>query len=109
MEGIYTRLGKKLQFFRAKRGLTQQAVAERAGISTPFLSFLETGKKKGSLETYDKLGGALNISLDSLFKEVSSIPPQTASEYSINLQGLSIEEKRAIYRLVNTFKKRKKP
>ena len=108
MESIYTWIGKKLRAFRARRGLTQQVVAEKAGISTPFLSFLETGRKKGSLETYHKLAIALDVGLDSLFKDASSPPPHPAAERSFTLHGLSAQEKRALYQLVNTFRKRRK-
>ena len=107
MENIYARLGKKLRFFRNRRGLTQQVVAEKAGISTPFLSFLETGRKKGSLETYDRLALALDVGLDSLFKDVSPVPPQPAAEHPFTVYGLSAQEKRALYQLVNTFRRRR--
>ncbi len=108
MENIYTCVGKKLRVLRTRRGLTQQIVAEKAGISTPFLSFLETGRKKGSLETYHKLALALDVGLDALFKDASSPPPHPTAEYPFTLHGLSAQEKRALYQLVNTFRKRRK-
>jgi len=68
MEEIYIRVGRKLKEYRARRAQTQAVIAEKAGISIAFLSFLENGRKKGSLESYDKLARALGIGLDRLFR-----------------------------------------
>ena len=72
MEDIYLKVGRKLKEYRAKRAQTQAVIAEKAGISVAFLSFLENGRKKGSLESYDKLARALGVGLDVLFKNTPS-------------------------------------
>ena len=106
MEDIYALVGKRLRAVRAKRGLTQQVVSERAGLSAAFLSFLETGRKKGSLESYHKLAGALDVTLDALFRDAPPPVLPAGGEYGPSLKGLSLSERRAIFRLVTTFKKR---
>lgn len=47
-------------------GLTQQQVAEKAGISKPYLSQLESGQRKGTTEVLSAIARALNVSLDDL-------------------------------------------
>lgn len=52
--------------WREHRGLTQEALATAAGISTPFLSQIEGGKRVGTLETLRAIARALNVPLDLL-------------------------------------------
>lgn len=52
--------------WREFRGLSQQELAERAGISVPYLSQIEKGKRKGSLEVLSAVARALKVSLDDL-------------------------------------------
>lgn len=55
-----------IKVWREHRGLTQQQLAERAGISPAYLSQLETGKRVGSKGVLLAIAHALNISLDDL-------------------------------------------
>lgn len=53
-----------IKVWREYRGMSQQEVAEQVGISVPYLSQLETNKRKGSFEVLSAIATALNISLD---------------------------------------------
>jgi DNA-binding XRE family transcriptional regulator len=55
-----------IKVWREYRGMRQQALASQAGISVPYLSQLETGKRKGSWKVLTSIAQALNISLDEL-------------------------------------------
>lgn len=55
-----------IRVWREYRGLTQQQVAQSAGISKPYLSQLESGQRKGAAEVLAAVAGALNISLDDI-------------------------------------------
>jgi DNA-binding XRE family transcriptional regulator len=55
-----------VKVWRKYRGLGQQELAEKAGLSGPYLSQLETGKRKGSLEALNAIARALGVSLDDL-------------------------------------------
>ena len=55
-----------IKVWRSYRGLAQPELAARAGVSVPYLSQLETGKRKGSLEVLNAIARALNLSLDDL-------------------------------------------
>jgi len=55
-----------LRVWRAVRGLTQAALAEKAGVNRVQIAEIETGRKTGSVATLGKLARALGVSLDDL-------------------------------------------
>lgn len=55
-----------IKVWREYRGMTQQLLAEQVGISVPYLSQLETEKRKGSLEVIAAIAKALDVSVDLL-------------------------------------------
>lgn len=63
--------GNPIKVWREYRHMSQQEAAERAGISIPYLSQLETNKRKGTLNVLSAVAKALNISLENI---VSSQP-----------------------------------
>jgi DNA-binding XRE family transcriptional regulator len=60
-----------IRVWRAYRRLTQQQVADEAGISKPYLSQLESGQRKGTTEVLAAVARALNVSLDDLVMPVA--------------------------------------
>lgn len=52
--------------WRVYRGLTRQQLAEAADISVPYLSQIESGKRKGSTEVLAAIARALELSLDDI-------------------------------------------
>lgn len=59
--------GNAIKVWREYRGLSQQALSEKAEISTPYLSQLETGRRKGSMAVLKKIADGLNISIELIF------------------------------------------
>lgn len=55
-----------IKVWRDYRQLTQQQLAEAAGISTPYLSQIETGKRTGSTEVLTSIAKALKVTLDEI-------------------------------------------
>jgi DNA-binding XRE family transcriptional regulator len=55
-----------IKVLREYRNMSQQKLADQVGISVPYLSQLETNKRKGSLEVLAAIAKELNISLDML-------------------------------------------
>jgi len=58
--------GNPVRVMREHRGLTQQQLAEAAGISTPYLSQIEAGKRRGSAGVLAAIAQALGLTLDDL-------------------------------------------
>lgn len=61
------KFGNRVRLLRSERGLTQEQLAERAGISVDFLSLIERGRNSPSFENLDQLADALDISVAQLF------------------------------------------
>jgi DNA-binding XRE family transcriptional regulator len=55
-----------VRVWREYRGISARALAGRAGISTAYLSQIETGKKPGSFEAMAKLARALSVDMEDL-------------------------------------------
>lgn len=58
-----------IRVWRDFRSLTQQQLADKAGISKPYLSQLESGKRRGTTEVLKRLALALDVSLEDLVDE----------------------------------------
>lgn len=56
-----------LQAWREKRGLSVEALAEKAKVSPGLISLIENAKSGGSPESLEKLAGALGIEVGELF------------------------------------------
>lgn len=63
---IFNGLGRALRWLRDRQGKRQYQVADSAGITKAMLSAYETGKQKPSLDTLEKILGALECDLNDL-------------------------------------------
>ena len=59
-------IGTRIRLARRDAGLTQEKLAEKIGVSTVFVSQLESGSRAPGLETLVKLSRTLHVSLDLL-------------------------------------------
>jgi DNA-binding XRE family transcriptional regulator len=55
-----------VRVWREYRRMTQQALADQAGISKPFLLQIETGAREASVGVLQVLAGAVNVDLDDI-------------------------------------------
>lgn len=55
-----------IRVWREYRGFTQQQLADKAVISKPYLSQLESGKRNGTTEVLQAIAQALNVSLEDV-------------------------------------------
>ena len=58
--------GNPIRVWREYRGYTQQELAQAAGISKPYLSQIETGKRTGTTEALSAVAKALDLTLDDI-------------------------------------------
>ena len=78
MTDILLVLGSNIRKYRKEFGWTQQLLAEKAGISVPFMTQIELGRKSASLEVIQSVAVALGIPYRQLFDEPDTsmfIPP----------------------------------
>jgi transcriptional regulator with XRE-family HTH domain len=76
MEGKEVRavLAKNLKLYRGLRAMSQAALAEKAGISIPFLSDIERGNKWPYMETLINIANVLKIDVYELLKPIETGP-----------------------------------
>lgn len=60
-----------LKEIRAKRGISQQILADKAGLTRAHLSLIENGKKNPDGETIAKLVRALGIPAHKIFDDLN--------------------------------------
>lgn len=58
---FYKGLGEKIKFLRVRAGLTQEKLAEKAGISLDYMGKIEVSINRPGLRTILKLAKALEI------------------------------------------------
>jgi transcriptional regulator with XRE-family HTH domain len=66
-QAIKDTLGKNIKILRARRGLSQADLAEKADISIPFLSAVERGIKFPQPDILSRLANALGAEVNQLF------------------------------------------
>lgn len=59
-------IGKRIQTVRKRRGLSQLTLAELVDRSQVYISYIETGTKSMTLETFVALANILQVSADEL-------------------------------------------
>lgn len=63
---LYQKLGEHIEKLRRKKGLTQEELAEKAGLHRAYFWDIETGRNV-SVKTAYKIAKALEVSLSTLF------------------------------------------
>ena len=69
-------LARNIKECRRKNGLSQDKLAEKAGISTPFVAMIEVSRKFPTPDVLDRIAHALNIKTWQLF----AVPPPLGEE-----------------------------
>lgn len=67
MATLTQKFGQRIKELRKKQELTQEKLAELAGLDYSYLNMIEAGKKNPSLKRIAKLARILKISLPELF------------------------------------------
>ena len=64
---IYKSIGKRIKYLRERKGLTQEKLAEKAGLSLDFVGKIEVSINKPGLKSLIKIANALDVHLKELF------------------------------------------
>ena len=79
----YKRIGQRIRVMRKARKLTQAELAERADLSVPYISHIENGIKKASLQAVVNIAEALECTAPELAELLSDC---TAAEQQFLLE-----------------------
>lgn len=69
-QGLSIAIGNVVHRRRVRSRLSQQQLADRAGLERSYLSLLESGKRMSGVEIVFRLAAAFNISPKTLFYDI---------------------------------------
>lgn len=100
-----TELGMRIRQTRIEKNMSQMELAEVCGLSVPYVSDIERGKKCFSVDIFLRIAQALHISTDWLLQLDI---PQTRYEYSAEAAALlsdcSPDERAVLLKLLQSNK-----
>ena len=67
LDEIYIKIGQRIKILREEKGLTQEKLAERAGISLDYLGKIEVNINKPGFVAMFKISKALDVHIKELF------------------------------------------
>src|SRR3569833_2271123 len=69
LDSLDRAIGERIKALRAARGLTLEALAERAGVSRAMLSRIERGESNPTAQLLGRVCAGLDVTLSALFAE----------------------------------------
>ena len=70
MSDIAKTVGKRLRSYRQAQSLSQERLAEMAGLHPTYIGQVERGEKNLTIESLEKITSALQVSMSSVFELV---------------------------------------
>ena len=65
---IETIVSENIKTLRKKLGWSQELLAEKTGVSAPYITQIEVGKRTPSLDIVEKLASALGVEYKTIFE-----------------------------------------
>ena len=97
-------LGRRLRDARQKKGYTQHALAEIAGIGNVYLGEIERGIKMPSLNIFLKLIEALGVSADYILRdELTSGKEYIYDELTQKLKSLTPQQRKTAADILDAY------
>ena len=106
MDNVSKHIGKVFQEYRIRNGMTQNEIAEIAGMEPRYVSQIERGISKGSIDTLLKLCNAYKITPDIvLYDLLDNSVRKDVKIFEEKFKKLSIRDKNTINELINLLLK----
>ena len=80
VQGLSKAFGKAIADLRAKRGITQEQLAEAIDSTNVYISLLESGRRKPSLNATILIAQSLEIQPDALLGQVLTLLKQKSAD-----------------------------
>ncbi|MCR5613290.1 helix-turn-helix transcriptional regulator [Treponema sp.] len=79
---IETIVSENIKTLRKKLGWSQEFLAEKTGVSAPYITQIEVGKRTPSLDIVEKLASALGVEYKVLFDtDTENVPDSEFSKH----------------------------
>lgn len=78
-------IGTRIRYYRTRKHLSQEQLAEQTDLSNVFISYIERGERMPSLDAIINIANALNVSADDLLSGclLVSNSPHDQREYEV--------------------------
>ncbi len=102
----YYEIGQRIRRIRKSKGISQEVLAEKVGISTTHMSHIETANTKLSLPVFISIAETLEVSTESLLYDT---PREGINDVMLEinaiLEGCTVRESRMIAEIVKATKR----
>ena len=92
-------VARRIKNLREAKNLTQNALANNAGVSPTYIYQLEKGEKSPTIEYLDHICWGLGISIEEFF----SLKEQTVEKTADKLSSLTVEQKKLLNEFLNSL------
>lgn len=79
---IETVLSENIKSLRKRLGWSQEVLAEKTGVSAPYITQIECGKRTPSLDIVEKLAFALGVEYKTLFETRNTLENMNSVDLS---------------------------
>ncbi|AET59449.1 helix-turn-helix domain-containing protein [Paenibacillus terrae] len=83
MSELLELVGTRIRDLRKSKGLSQEALAEKAGFNSSYIGFIERAERNISLKNLEKIAKALNVGVYQLLTYVKEDDELTEEDSSI--------------------------
>ena len=102
-------IGEFIRDLRSNARISLRELAERAGVSNPYLSQIERGLRRPSAEVLQQLAKALRISAETLYVRAGILDPDEGEVRSVELAvladtGLTERQKQSLLDVYRSFR-----
>ncbi|WP_027399175.1 helix-turn-helix domain-containing protein [Anaerovorax odorimutans] len=91
MDNISKIIGERLRSYRRKAKMSQEILAELAGVHPTYIGQLERGEKNPTIESIEKISRALELPLEELFANIIQ-SDKSKNEIALKCYDLIIEQ-----------------
>lgn len=105
---IYKLAGRQIRLLRNQHDITQKDFAEKINSSQNYLSDVETGKKRPSLDYYITIANFFKVSLDYIFQDSLDMKKNVIIDNVIlKMSYMNYEDQKFVLRLIESLEEYK--
>ena len=86
-------IGSRIQKLRKAKGLSQEELSEKVGLSSKYISSIERGNENPTLDTFIKLARSLNVDIFELYNYSSEYPQKESKKFLVDVITKGKKEK----------------